>query len=223
MRLLTLRVVDDVIGQLAKWRAQRSDAARRGQRQRARPAHRRDGRPARRAARPATASRRSSVQLEITEGALMADPRRVLVTLHRLDKLGVALVAGRLRHRLLVDAAPAPAAAGRGQDRPVVRARHGRRPRRRRDRPLDDRPGPRAGAAGGRRGRRGRPYLAAAARCRLPRRPGLVSTPGRCPPTNLRRGSRATGRRSRSRGRQPLVPATTTSPNRKRTATAGGR
>jgi EAL domain-containing protein (putative c-di-GMP-specific phosphodiesterase class I) len=33
----------------------------------------------------------NQVQLEITEGALMADPRRVLVTLHRLDKLGVAL------------------------------------------------------------------------------------------------------------------------------------
>ena len=34
--------------------------------------------------------------------------------------------AGRLRHRLLVAAAPAPAAAGRGEDRPVVRARDGR-------------------------------------------------------------------------------------------------
>src|SRR4029079_19042742 len=33
----------------------------------------------------------NQIQLEITEGALMADPRRVLVTLHRLDKLGVAL------------------------------------------------------------------------------------------------------------------------------------
>ena len=31
------------------------------------------------------------MQLEITEGALMADPRRVLATLQRLDKLGVAL------------------------------------------------------------------------------------------------------------------------------------
>ena len=35
-------------------------------------------------------------------------------------------VAGRLRHGLLVAAAPAAAAAGRGEDRPVVRARHGR-------------------------------------------------------------------------------------------------
>ena len=33
----------------------------------------------------------NQIQLEITEGALMADPRRVLVTLHRLDRLGVAL------------------------------------------------------------------------------------------------------------------------------------
>jgi EAL domain-containing protein (putative c-di-GMP-specific phosphodiesterase class I) len=31
------------------------------------------------------------IQLEITEGALMADPRRVLTTLRRLDRLGVAL------------------------------------------------------------------------------------------------------------------------------------
>jgi EAL domain-containing protein (putative c-di-GMP-specific phosphodiesterase class I) len=31
------------------------------------------------------------VQLEITEGALMADPRRVLTTLRRLERLGVAL------------------------------------------------------------------------------------------------------------------------------------
>ena len=33
----------------------------------------------------------NQLQLEITEGALMADPRRVMVTLHRLDTLGVAL------------------------------------------------------------------------------------------------------------------------------------
>src|SRR5205823_11115486 len=31
------------------------------------------------------------IQLEITEGALMADPRRVLDTLRRLDDLGVGL------------------------------------------------------------------------------------------------------------------------------------
>jgi EAL domain-containing protein (putative c-di-GMP-specific phosphodiesterase class I) len=31
------------------------------------------------------------IQLEITEGALMADPRRVLATLQRLDRLGIAL------------------------------------------------------------------------------------------------------------------------------------
>jgi EAL domain-containing protein (putative c-di-GMP-specific phosphodiesterase class I) len=33
----------------------------------------------------------SQVQLEITEGALMADPNRVLATLHRLHRLGIAL------------------------------------------------------------------------------------------------------------------------------------
>ncbi|MGH3714017.1 MAG: putative bifunctional diguanylate cyclase/phosphodiesterase [Micromonosporaceae bacterium] len=35
--------------------------------------------------------RASQLQLEITEGALMADPRRVLATLQALEKLGVAL------------------------------------------------------------------------------------------------------------------------------------
>ncbi len=35
--------------------------------------------------------RSSQLQLEITEGALMADPRRVLATLRALDELGVAL------------------------------------------------------------------------------------------------------------------------------------
>ena len=33
----------------------------------------------------------NQIQLEITEGALIVDPRRVMVTLHRLDRLGVAL------------------------------------------------------------------------------------------------------------------------------------
>ena len=38
-----------------------------------------------------TGCRPDRLQLEITEGALMADPRRVLATLARLDQLGVAI------------------------------------------------------------------------------------------------------------------------------------
>ena len=52
MRLLTRRVVDDVVEQLAKWRGGRHRPARGAQRQRARPAHRRDRRPDRRPAGP---------------------------------------------------------------------------------------------------------------------------------------------------------------------------
>ena len=54
----------------------------------------------------------------------MADPHRVLDTITRCTGWASHL-AGRLRHRLLVAAAPAPPAAGRGEDRPVVRAGHG--------------------------------------------------------------------------------------------------
>jgi EAL domain-containing protein (putative c-di-GMP-specific phosphodiesterase class I) len=90
MRLLTLRVVDDVVAQLAKWEA--------------------DGLSLRAAINVSVRDLHTGevvdrladrlrhhgigpdqVQLEITEGALMADPRRVLTTLRRLDRLGVAL------------------------------------------------------------------------------------------------------------------------------------
>lgn len=90
MRLLTLRVVDDVVAQLAKWRA--------------------NGLVLRAAINVSVRDLHTGeivdhlagvlrhhqitpdlVQLEITEGALMADPRRVLTTLQRLDQLGVAL------------------------------------------------------------------------------------------------------------------------------------
>jgi diguanylate cyclase len=90
MRLLTSRVIEDAIGQLAKWRAQGLNL-RVSINVSVRDLH-----------RPELVDHLSSmltdrgvspnqVQLEITEGALMADTRRVLVTLHRLDRLGVAL------------------------------------------------------------------------------------------------------------------------------------
>jgi diguanylate cyclase (GGDEF)-like protein len=90
MRLLTRRVIEDVVGQLAKWRAH-GLSLRASINVSVRDLHRPDlvdhltdlladqGVPP------------NQVQLELTEGALMADPRRVLVTLHRLDRLGVAL------------------------------------------------------------------------------------------------------------------------------------
>lgn len=90
MRRLTLRIVDDVVEQVAKWATagvhlrasvnisvcdlHTGEVAERlaGQ-------LRRFGVPA------------DQIQLEITEGALMADPRRVLATLAAMDRLGVAI------------------------------------------------------------------------------------------------------------------------------------
>jgi diguanylate cyclase (GGDEF)-like protein len=90
MRRLTLRVVDDVVEQVAKWTTagvdlrasinisvrdlHTGDVAERLDRQ-----LRRFGIPA------------AQIQLEITEGALMADPGRVLATIAALDRLGVAI------------------------------------------------------------------------------------------------------------------------------------
>jgi EAL domain-containing protein (putative c-di-GMP-specific phosphodiesterase class I) len=90
MRLLTRRVVDDVVEQLAKWAAagvhlraavnvsvrdlQTTEIA---------------DQIADRLSRYGVDA--SQLQLEITEGALMADPRRVLATISRLAKMGVAI------------------------------------------------------------------------------------------------------------------------------------
>jgi len=90
MRLLTRRVLDDAIAQLVKWRDQ-GLAMRASVNVSVRDLHHPelvDDLAALLAERGVSPN---SLQLEITEGALMADPRRVLVTLHRLDKLGVAL------------------------------------------------------------------------------------------------------------------------------------
>jgi EAL domain-containing protein (putative c-di-GMP-specific phosphodiesterase class I) len=90
MRLLTLRVVDDVVEQVAKWSAA-------GVRMRTSVnVSIRDLHTGEVAERLADQLRHYSVppellQVEITEGALMADPRRVLATMAALDRLGVAI------------------------------------------------------------------------------------------------------------------------------------
>lgn len=90
MRLLTRRVVDDVVEQVAKWKAAGLNL-RAALNVSVRDLH--DGeiadQIADRLARYALPADR--LQLEITEGALMADPRRVLATIARLDKIGVAI------------------------------------------------------------------------------------------------------------------------------------
>jgi diguanylate cyclase (GGDEF)-like protein len=93
MRLLTLRIVDEVIGQLAAWRdsTPAADGVRVAVNVSVRDLH--TGEIADRiAARLHQMSvDPSRLELEITESALMADPRRVLATLARLNKLGVAI------------------------------------------------------------------------------------------------------------------------------------
>jgi diguanylate cyclase (GGDEF) domain len=90
MRRLTSRVIEEAVSQLAKWRAEGLHL-RVSVNVSARDLHRGEfvddlsellaerGVPA------------NQLQIEITEGALMADSRRVMLTLHRLDRLGVAL------------------------------------------------------------------------------------------------------------------------------------
>jgi diguanylate cyclase (GGDEF)-like protein len=90
MRLLTLRAVDDVVGQLAKWLAD-GLYLRASINVSVRDLHTGEivDRLAERLRHDGVGP--DQVQLEITEGALMADPRRVLTTLRRLERLGIAL------------------------------------------------------------------------------------------------------------------------------------
>ncbi|GLY03665.1 MULTISPECIES: bifunctional diguanylate cyclase/phosphodiesterase [Actinoplanes] len=90
MRLLTARVLEEVIGQLARWREQ-GRPLRAAVNVSARDLHAGDiadrvGALLHRYGVPA-----DLLQLEITESALMADPHRVLATVTRLHRMGVAI------------------------------------------------------------------------------------------------------------------------------------
>ncbi|SDY57047.1 diguanylate cyclase (GGDEF) domain-containing protein [Micromonospora pattaloongensis] len=90
MRLLTRRVVDDVVEQLAKWAAA-GVQLRAALNVSVRDLHTGEiaDQIAERLGRYGVPAGR--LQLEITEGALMADPRRVLATISRLDRIGVKI------------------------------------------------------------------------------------------------------------------------------------
>ncbi|MCG5447004.1 EAL domain-containing protein [Micromonospora sp. NIE79] len=90
MRLLTRRVVDDVVEQLAKWSAA-GISLRAALNVSVRDLHTGEiaDQIADRLARYGVPAER--LQVEITEGALMADPRRVLATISRLHRIGVAI------------------------------------------------------------------------------------------------------------------------------------
>jgi len=90
MRLLTLRVIDDVIAQLATW-GPAAEKLRVAVNVSVRDLHTGEiaDRIAERLAEHGVRPER--LELEITESALMADPRRVLATLARLKRAGVAI------------------------------------------------------------------------------------------------------------------------------------
>jgi len=90
MRLLTRRVIDDVVEQLAKWQAA-GVHLRAALNVSVRDLHTLEivDQVKDRLCRFGVAP--GQLQLEITEGALMADPRRVLATISELAKLGVAI------------------------------------------------------------------------------------------------------------------------------------
>ncbi|QOC93161.1 putative bifunctional diguanylate cyclase/phosphodiesterase [Micromonospora craniellae] len=90
MRLLTRRVVDDVVEQLAKWSAA-GLGLRAALNVSVRDLHTGEiaDQIADRLTRYGVVPER--LQLEITEGALMADPRRVLTTITRLHRIGVGI------------------------------------------------------------------------------------------------------------------------------------
>ncbi|MBX7268576.1 EAL domain-containing protein [Micromonospora sp. Llam7] len=90
MRLLTRRVVDDVVEQLAKWSAA-GLGLRAAVNVSVRDLHTGEiaDQIGDRLTRYGVAPER--LQLEITEGALMADPRRVLTTITRLHRIGVGI------------------------------------------------------------------------------------------------------------------------------------
>ncbi|NIL56378.1 EAL domain-containing protein [Salinispora arenicola] len=90
MRLLTFRVIDDVVAQLARWQAA-GVGLRAAMNVSVRDLHTGEiaDRIAERLARYGVPPQ--LLQVEITEGALMADPRRVLATITRLHQLGVGI------------------------------------------------------------------------------------------------------------------------------------
>ncbi|MBQ1075340.1 bifunctional diguanylate cyclase/phosphodiesterase [Micromonospora sp. C31] len=90
MRLLTRRVVDDVVEQLARWSAAGMNLPA-ALNVSVRDLHTGEiaDQIADRLARCGVPPQR--LQLEITEGALMADPRRVLATITRLHRIGVGI------------------------------------------------------------------------------------------------------------------------------------
>ncbi len=116
----------------------------------------------------------SALEVEITETSIMADPGRAIDVLGRLRRLGVVVLARRLRDRLLVAGVPQAAADRRDQDRQVVREQHDRGGGRRRHRPVHHRSGPEPRPPRGRRRGRDGGGLGPSEGASLRSRPGVL-------------------------------------------------
>ena len=125
----------------------------------------------------------SALECEVSEHTVMSDPQRVTEVLVGAARARRPPLARRLRDRPGLARLSQAAADRRGQDRPRLRHLDGRRRRRRRDRPLDDRPRSQPRPRRGRRGCRVRERPGGAGRPALQQRPGLSPRP----PAALRR------------------------------------
>ena len=123
----------------------------------------------------------SSLELEITESVLMADPTRAREVVVAAGRVGSEGLDRRLRLGILVAGLSQPARRQRPQDRQVVRAQHDRGRRRRRDRAVDHRPGPqpRTRRSWPRASRPSRPMTAYGRWAATP--PRATSSAARCP------------------------------------------
>jgi EAL domain-containing protein (putative c-di-GMP-specific phosphodiesterase class I) len=65
------------------------------------------------------------LELELTESLVMDNPEAVITTMRDAARAGRADLDRRLRHRLFLDAVPAPAAGRQVEDRPQFRRRRG--------------------------------------------------------------------------------------------------
>ncbi|MET7421614.1 EAL domain-containing protein [Dactylosporangium sp. NPDC005555] len=90
MRLLTFRVIDDVLDQLVAW-GEAGGRVRVAVNVSVRDLHTGEIADRIEAKLRRTGIEPDRLELEITESALMADPRRVLATLARLERLGIAI------------------------------------------------------------------------------------------------------------------------------------
>ena len=122
------------------------------------------------------------LRLELTESAMLANPKRTTAVLDELSALGVRLSIDDFGTGYSSLVVPAPPADRRDQDRPLVRHRHGRGRGGPHHRPLHDRSRaqPRPRRRGGGRGDAGGMGTAPSAGLHLG--PGLLPQPGRCRP-----------------------------------------